>query len=437
MGRQNKDSWDVVFPASSHNVSRTLGDSDQGKYIQRYVAALGAKTCVLEDKYIDKDYTIDYQKFYCRSFEEYGKLAKRIHFFSMIFSSEDFKFYLINNDVSLLQESYLGFVVVKPIKDDHGQPFIGRTLLKPYPIRSEIGHNRYYIMEEYNSSLFGVKLKIRSLPFQAQDQGVSACATIALWAAIHPLRTIFGVLGHSPAEITELSTSFPAQFRKFPSDGLTMEQMVNYIKLLDLDVEFLDVIDEELIQTAVNAYMRAGLPIIASLLLKKNGYNGLHAVVLSGYKEDKSGNIVELYAHDDGIGPYSRILPKDDFMQWINEWHDQGYEVELQKFLIPIYPKIRLTFFRMYIEFLKIKEKLNSRLPDSEIKLFLTSVVDYKEHLLSSSMKNKIDKLFTSLPKFLWIIRFYHERKLIGDLIYDGTSVYVKRLMSVEYNFVS
>lgn len=421
----------IVFPFFSEKLESQLGESAQGKYICGYLKTLGAKTCVLEDEYVDKDFTVDYQKFYCRSFKDDGKFTKRIHFFTELFSTDNFKYSLINNDVGLLNDSYLGFVVIRPIKDQNGQPFIGRTLVKTYPVGN--GKKRCFITGEYASSLFGIPLKINSLPFQAQDQGVSACATIALWAAIHPLRRLFGIPGHSPAEITEMSTSLPAPFRKFPSDGLTMEQMVNYIKLIDLDVEYIEAINNDVIQTAVKAYIRAGLPIIANLYLKHEKTPGRHAVVISGYKEDKMGNVIELYVHDDGIGPYSRVLPKGDFKHWKNEWNDHGYEVELEKFLVPIYPKVRLPFYRMYIEYSRIKDDLSSYLSDFDLELYLTSVSEYKKFLIENSIKDKVDVLTESLPRFLWIVRFIHKNKHIGDQIYDGTSVYVNKLMSVEF----
>ncbi len=421
----------IVFPFCSENLKILLGGSAQGKYIYGYLKTLGAKTCVLEKEYIDKDFTVDYQKFYCRSFKDGGKFTKRIHFFTEFFNTDKFKYALINNDVCFLSESYLGFVVIRPIEDQDGQPFIGRTILKTYPASES--KKRCFITGEYTSSLFGIPLVIKSLPFQAQDQGVSACATIALWAAIHPLRSLFGIPGHSPAEITEMSTSLPAPFRKFPSDGLTMEQMVNYIKLIDLDVEYIDAINDDVIQTAVKAYIRAGLPIIANLNLKHETLPGRHAVVISGHKEDKMGNVVELYVHDDGIGPYSRVLPNGDFKHWKNEWNDHGYEVELEKLLVPIYPKVRLPFCRMYVEYSRIKADLGSHISDFDLELYLTSVGEYKRFLIGNSIKDKTEILTKSLPRFLWIVRFIHKNQHIGDQIYDGTSVYVTKLISVEF----
>ena len=428
---------DIIFSFNSHGILKDLlGRSHQGNYILDYLETLGAKTCVLENEYIDKDFTIDYQKFYCRSFKNDGIFTKRIHFFEEYICLDELKYLIVNNSIGLLKDSYLGFVVIRPILDAYGEPFIGRTLLRTCPSDEE--DKCCFITGDYTASLFGIPLEIKSLPFQAQDQGVSACATIALWAAIHPLRGKFGLPGHSPAEITEISTSLPTAFRRFPSSGLTIEQIGNYINLINLELEHIYAVNDDVIQTAVKAYIRAGFPIIAALNFKQNkSLSGRHAVVISGYKEDKTGNIIELYVHDDGIGPYSRVLPDGSFKSWKNEWNDFGYEVELEKLLIPIYPKIRLPFLRIYIEYLKIKEHLSDVLSEYDVELHLTTINKYKNFLIANPIKDKLEILTKSLPRFLWIVRLFHKNQLIGDQVYDGTSVYIKSVISVKFELES
>ncbi len=59
-----------------------LGSSYQAKNILKYLDQLMVKSAVLEDPYIDWDYMIDYQRFFCRSFAPTPKVTKRLHFFS-------------------------------------------------------------------------------------------------------------------------------------------------------------------------------------------------------------------------------------------------------------------------------------------------------------------------------------------------------------------
>lgn len=90
------DSSKLVFTIDQ--VRNILGDSNQSKYIFRYLDKWGASTCVVEKRYIDKDYIIDYSKFYARSFKEYDKFTTRLHFFSEAFSDDVFENALIKGD---------------------------------------------------------------------------------------------------------------------------------------------------------------------------------------------------------------------------------------------------------------------------------------------------------------------------------------------------
>lgn len=64
-----------------------LGGSEQAKYISRYLSEIGASAFVVEERYIDKDYMIDYSKFYSRSDEVFEKHTKRLHFFKDSFQN--------------------------------------------------------------------------------------------------------------------------------------------------------------------------------------------------------------------------------------------------------------------------------------------------------------------------------------------------------------
>jgi len=453
---------DIVFLFSARQKLREIiGRTFQGDYITDYLSDIGAKTCVLENQYIDKDFTIDYQKFYSRSFRQIGKITKRIHFFSNEFSYEEFIGLLNDNAGGLtrsqLSESYLGFVVIRPIEDKDSNCLVGRTLLKTYP-PTDGDKKRHYITDEYPASLFGIPLLIETLPFQAKDEGVSACATIALWTALHPLKNIFDISRYSPAEITERATSLPSFHRRFPTTGLTREQMINYIHSVGLDVEIIEPISEDQFQTAVKAYIYAGLPLLASLKMSPKPFNNetneqiedeedtkkalRHAVVITGYQENNRGNINEIYVHDDVIGPYCRVKPDEDFFKaWkygdYDYWTAKQYKVKFEDLRVPIYPKVRTTFWRIFNEYINIKRKMEDS-PDlghGTSELLLTSVQKYKELLLDNYIENKVNVLTKCLPKFLWVMRFYENELPQIDIVYDGTSIYPREKCKVVYSF--
>jgi len=177
----------------------------------------------------------------------------------------------------------------------------------------------------------------------------------------------------------------------------------------------------------------ADFPLIADLKLKKNGEDyELHAAIISGYRCDKKGNIKELYVHDDQIGPYSRVKPLNNgFKYWDNEWKDYGYNsIEVEKLLIPIYSKIRMTFSRIY----RFVEMEKGVLDTSN--LYLYSVRKYKEFLLGKSVMDKLEKLTMSLPRFLWVLRLFEDSSIdspLLDIVFDGTSVFPKEVTRIYF----
>ena len=149
-----------------------------------------------------------------------------------------------------------------------------------------------------------------------------------------------------------------------------------------------------------------------------------HAVTVSGYQCNNRGKVTELYVHDDQIGLYSRVKPDGSFKHWKNEWNDSGHEVSLEKLLIPIYPKIRLPFARIYPRYLAIKERVIKDYGDDlDFELYLTTIRKYKEFLLESTLKEKRKILIKSLPRFLWVLRAYYEGKPLKDIVFDGTAI--------------
>ena len=422
-----------------------LGHSNQACYIYKYAKDINATAVVIEDHYIDKDYLIDYSKFCARSFDTPPTVTKRIHLFSENFSTDDFRELLVNCDtgrLNTLQESYLGFVVVKPIRDVNENLLIGRTLLKPYHQDTE-HENRCFLSKNYSVSLYGIPFSINSLPFQVQDIAVGACATAALWTSLHPSRDLFGISSHSPAEITEISVSFPSDGRNFPSRGLTLLQMINYIHFLEMEAEIIDIqtmtrnnpeIIDCIVSDAVKSYTKANLPLIAMIKLKNNNnVDAYHAAVISGYRYDHNGDVKELYVHDDQIGPYSRVKPDGNFIQWENEWTGEygSVLVSVEKLIIPIYPKIRLTFDRIHHVYSKMKQTVFSEEFNTE--LYLTQVNEYKRYLIEWHIEEKEKILTDHLPRFLWIIRIYRDRIPAIDYIFDGTAVFPKNIRTVRF----
>lgn len=465
------------------NLRRYISQSNVEEYFIGYLEKIHAACFFLEENYIDKDFLIDYANYYSRAFRPISRVTTRIHFFSSLFEDASFLEALNAGDgeyFRTLTEAYLGFTIIKPIAGMDGEPIIGRTLLKTFDPNPD-GARRFFIGGNHTASLFGIPLSVTSLPFQTQDMAVGACATIACWTALHQLAEIFDIPKAAPYEltsiITNLSTVLPS--RNFPSiAGLTLPQLKSYFISLGLETEFVDpntLVDanfdnskDDIIADAVRAYHGIKLPIIAALVLRKKQprqitrhrqipryrrvarhrrisivspdlsddtiFEDYHAVVISGYRvEDEK--VTELYVHDDRIGPYSRCRPVGNFSRWENEWTlREGFDtISVANLLIPIYPKVRLNFPRIYRAFLEAKRENEGFGASSE--LFLTTVKLYKEFLLHEDFEEKETILMQPMPKYLWIIRASFKGAKIFDIVYDGTSIFAgEHFLDIDYH---
>jgi len=407
--------------------------SGQAKGVLEYLRRNGAKTCVLESEYIDKDYLIDYQEFYSRSFSKEGRYTKRVHFFTSRFSERTFSRWVGGGEPADLQSKYLGFVVVKPVRNSQKHLLIGRSVLR-YPLEASDPGCKF-VSDSTNVSLFGIPLRVEGLPFQAQDEAVSACATIALWTTMQPLTKTFDVPKHSPAEITLISGDYPSTGRIFPSAGLNIPQMISYVRSVGLDVEFIgDLTDSDdpvpmntqIIAKATKAYVSAHIPLIASLRVVSNRVPDYHAATIVGYHCDGRGEVDSLYVHDDQIGPYELTLPiSGELGRWSNGWAAHHCQVYLEQLLIPVYTKIRLDFHSVMphvgrlMEFLKRQFELEE---DLDYEVFLTTVQEYKKDIRKESIVRKVQLLETLLPRFIWVVRIFESGRRDVDFLIDGTS---------------
>jgi len=439
------ESTKFIIPFSIDN--HPLGKSAICSYLYEYLGVIGAKTCLHESDYIDKDYLIDYSKFYSRSFEKFEKTTERFHFFTCSFDTRKFNLALKTGDTTFfqnLQESYLGFVVLKPIRDIYNYKLIGRTLLSTYPEHDGVD-TRCFLTNEHKVSLFGIPLKIKTLPFQQKDNAVGVCATVTCWSALFPLMYLFGTPVLSPVEVTERAVACPSEdCRNFPSDdGLTLSQLKYYFNTLNLETEFIDPnirVDyqkpqDDIVADAIRAYIEMGLPIIATLNVK--GTDDYHAVLVSGYRHTY-GKVREIYVHDDNIGPYHHIKPnsKGKFSSW-KEPAPNGdlKEYELQRLLVPVYPKIRLSFGKIYRAFLKFKRgteifvRSGTYPKGTRTELFLTDVHRYRQFLLKQKFDSKKEIIKEPAARFLWVIRIHNRNKPIRDYVLDGTAIYPNKII--------
>jgi hypothetical protein len=341
-------------------------------YVEKYAGAHGCKSLLVEGHYIDRDYMEDYSVFYSRSLVPYRNWCQRVHFFKLSRSELKRAFDKIvmtglrkGKDEyrqacrEFSNENYLGFVVIKSLP---GCP-VGRTVLRCYPGEAGNGlRRRFECTREYVVHVAGVELTVQGLAFQQQDEGVSACATTALWAALQKFKE-FEELGRAtPAQITILAARSELPFgRPMPSEGLSIGQMCQAVQALGVSPSLVRAkkfeVTRDIIFSAVASGFSPVLVLTGWPVVERN-----HAVAVAGmevrrrdrpspmapetHMDDRESDLVALYVHDDRYGPYLRATvaqeeeefqlhfgPKRAPERWI-----------VSHILIPMHSKIRLSF---------------------------------------------------------------------------------------------
>ena len=345
----------------------------QVSYIFNYLNRLNAKTVLLEFQYVDKDFLEDFSRYYAKRYGNDGHKCARMHFFACHLDHGIVSEILAggpNADalVKELQDHYLGFMVIKPLP----KTFIGKTCLKVMEDESTDEKRKRRLSREYRVDLFGINLSVESLAFQEQDKVIAACATTAIWSALHALQWHSIRSVHSCSEITmNALNDRNGSSNSFPNTELNTEQMLRSIDAEGLrhHQESLRGIDEKRFFETVVSHIDSKLPLIFIgdvYTLRGPGKTravreGNHAICIVGYKQDEEQI---LYIHDDRLGPYVRakLVPTAGYLinrktmreawalglQTMNEdgtWSDPVELIEPDVLIVPTDKKVRLPFY--------------------------------------------------------------------------------------------
>jgi len=459
--------------AKTHHIDSKLHNT----YLKDYFNALEAKTIFIENDYIDRDFLEDFAGYYVRCFTPYRRKCFRFHFFSMSFSQGDFEALLKGTGGLLsqenLQNTYLGFTVIKPLP----QTIIGRTCLKTYP-----GDGRRYFptVRCYNPNLFGIPLKIDTLAFQEQDQVVAACATSALWSVFQKTGKLFSHPIPSPVEITNTASIFaPLETRILPNKGLSVYQMTHAIRSVKLEPFLVKAQNEHVLKSTLYAYLNGQIPLLMGIDLVDTSDNnkiwGKHAVAITGYSLGnktaiqygstgillKASRIDKIYVHDDQVGPFARMIfdnvslvlngtPVNSIStSWIGRNGVIGSVRAIpDNILAPLYHKIRIPFnvihdtiipFDGIIEAARIKGII-PLLERLEWDIFLTTINDLKTHFFHSHCLGDGEYcckvLLENMPKYIWRAIALNKNRPLIELLFDATDIEQGTLFirAVEYD---
>ncbi|QXI35284.1 hypothetical protein [Pseudomonas promysalinigenes] len=438
------------------------------QYFRGYFDTLGAQTIIVEKDYVDRDYLQDYAAYYDRCFHNYARRTTRLHFFKSTFGACDLKAKILSRpgDESEidLQESYLGFIVVKPLP----VTIIGRTCLKTYD--SDNGRRSFPSLRAYAVNLFGIQLEVVSLAYQEQDTVVAACATSALWTCLQGTGKLFQHHIPAPVEITRWAGDqlpenlLSAGARAFPNSGLTARQMAHAIKGVGLEPFVVSAGTPYHLNSIVYAYLKGKIPSI--LAFKMTSYEdhedriiGNHAVAVTGFSLSaadariespidfnlRSSRIDKLYVHDDQTGPFSRMgwatLPTPSQMGGefalkglTSSWSERAFATP-DFILFPLYEKIRIPFSLIHdsmaalssvLEFMREISDSKVECGEAEWDIFLTTAGDYKTSVRDEYFGSATEYsacFFVDLPRFLWRVTVRTDEKVQMDILFDATGI--------------
>ena len=197
----------------------------------RHLRILDVKSYVLEDPYIDRDYSADYLHFYARTFRTHARHCKRAHFFSDDISpllGQPRSTEQLRQLRQVARSSYCGFCVIRPLPTAP----IGRTVLRAEVRGRQDMESTVTCRAQFEANLLGVDFQVTGTAYLQQDARVGACAQVSIWAGMRHLHARYGYNWVSVADITRLATpTAPDEATSLPagSDFLTSERMLRAI----------------------------------------------------------------------------------------------------------------------------------------------------------------------------------------------------------------
>jgi hypothetical protein len=426
----------------------------QAKYLAGYLTQIGVATILIESEYVDRDYLEDYAAYYARCFKPYDRFCKRLHFFSKSLD-ENILNRLIRDEApeeegKQVHLAYAGFVVVRPLPD----AVIGRTVLRQYD--PDKGRRNYTCLVPYKANVFGISFELMSLAFQEQDTVLAACATVALWCCFHRTKQMFGSMAASPAEITRTANQILHEARPIPSRGLIVQQICNAVRRAGLEPEIVQIRANVPLLSLIYSHLALGMPVILGGFVGGSG----HAITLVGFSlrdtpqiaaevastsksiPSKGLRIDEFYAHDDQVGPFSRlkVAPNQTFT---GPGGPIDFPVAFQSsvvdssgkpltffpavIIVPVYNKIRVRFLDVQIVLTALHDVL---FPTADLRaewdVTLTTTNEYKRFIRTEGIleNDAIAALrLKQHPRFIWRAILRHAGRPLMELLFDATDM--------------
>lgn len=452
----------------------------QVNYIFKYLQKLKAESILLELNYLDKDYLEDFSRYYVKRFGNDGHKCARMHFFSSTINHKKLSDILKNTEkTDELEKSYLGFMIIKPLP----QTFIGKTCLKILDDEDSTTKTTYKLKRKYQVDLFGINLCVSSIAFQEQDKVVAACATTAIWSALHSLewKNIRSIRSCSEITVNAIN-HIDGSSNSFPNKALSNKQILRSLDAEGVRYHHTALTEQSDFENSITAHINSELPMILTGKVLKVDYDGKnrilksyeanHAICITGYSF--CDGELTLYVHDDRQGPYVRAklvnlqdtTPNHSWALGIQRIAEDGTWAEPHEIILPEFlavladQKTRLPFdlientssmikdsFLNIVNIFKeptdnIENNLSGKIGDAlSYKIRLRNISNIRQEFRThASSKNiagfetseeeyqewsndKENFLTKSLARLQWTSEFYFDKKLTFTVLIDATDI--------------
>jgi hypothetical protein len=185
-------------------LNKEQGNPQITSTLVRHLRELNARAALLDDDYIDRDFSEAYSAFYAKTFKRHSKVCQRLLFFSC--GLDFLKTSSVAEAAKRLElestQSYLGHVVIRPIS----KAPISQAILRPPP--GPAGFERHLLVRaQYTAHVLGAELKVEAVPMTQQDSRVGACVQASIWVSARHIHARHRGPWMSTVEITEAAVS--------------------------------------------------------------------------------------------------------------------------------------------------------------------------------------------------------------------------------------
>ncbi|MDC8744675.1 hypothetical protein [Xanthomonas campestris] len=258
------------------------------------VTNLGAVTLIAQRRVLDPDFGAEHSAYYSHQFGSVPRTCTRIHFFLCISTVGEDPLNFLDR---VLQDSYLGFITLRPIpRAPVGATILAARVAFPHVVCSK---------DKFPVRIAGKHFEVDGTPFMQQDNAVAVCAQASIWMALRTLRRREGDRAHNPAQITDAATRYLISDRTRPNKGgLTIQQMAEAVRAAGYSPLLMRFPKGSTALTStrkqLHAYVESDIPVLLAL----NAPSGGHAVAVVGHTWNATpaaSEIIRVTHHASGI----------------------------------------------------------------------------------------------------------------------------------------